>query len=83
MKGSKIRLPSIFSSKNITLIAAILVFILFFAVGSISFKNFFSMRNFSNLFLDNAHLLIVTMSQTLVLILGGVDLSCGAIMCLP
>ena len=70
-----------FKNLDITLIAAVLVFILFFVFGSLRFNNFMSARNFSNLFLDNAHLIIVTMAQTLVLISGGIDLSCGAIMC--
>lgn len=82
MKSSnKIRGEFPLKNINVTLLTAILVFVLFFSFGSLTFRNFMSPRNFSNLFLDNAHLIIVTMAQTLVLVSGGIDLSCGAIMC--
>lgn len=81
MPFSKIRRSLPFKNVNITLLAAISVFVLFFTFGSAIFRNFLSAKNFSNLFLDNAHLIIVTMAQTLVLASGGIDLSCGAIMC--
>ncbi|MFZ3131228.1 MAG: sugar ABC transporter permease YjfF, partial [Desulfosporosinus sp.] len=76
MKNSKAF--SKFSLGNITVFAAIVIFMLFFAVGSITYKDFFSTQIFLNLIIDNAHLLIVAFGATLVLITGGIDLSIGA-----
>ena len=81
MNKNKPGLKGLFSRLNITLAAAIVLFLLFFLAGSLRFKNFASMRNISNLFMDNAHLMIVTMGETLTLILGCIDLSVGAVMC--
>lgn len=66
------------SINNITLFAAISVFIMFFAFGSIRYKNFFAIQTICNVLMDNSHLLIVALAQTLVLISGGIDLSVGA-----
>ncbi len=66
------------SINNITLIAAVAVFIMFFAFGSIQYKNFFALQTICNVLMDNSHLLIVALAETLVLISGGIDLSVGA-----
>lgn len=65
---------------NVTLTVAILVFFLFFAFGSIRYKNFFAMQTIYNILMDNSHLLIVSLAQTLVLVSGGIDLSVGALL---
>ena len=65
---------------NVTLAVAILVFFIFFAFGSIRYKNFFAMQTIYNILMDNSHLLIVSLAQTLVLVSGGIDLSVGALL---
>lgn len=66
------------SINNITLFAAIAIFVIFFAFGSIRYKNFFAIQTICNVLMDNSHLLIVALAETLVLISGGIDLSVGA-----
>lgn len=65
---------------RITLSVAILIFFLFFAFGSIRYKNFFAMQTIYNILMDNSHLLIVSFAETLVLVSGGIDLSVGALL---
>jgi len=65
---------------NITVFAAVVIFILFFVLGSFTYKRFFSVQNLLNLFIDNAHLFIVAFGATMVLISGGIDLSIGAVL---
>lgn len=64
---------------NVTMLVAILVFFGFFLFGSIKFKNFFAMQTIYNILMDNSHLLIVAMAETLVLVSGGIDLSVGSL----
>lgn len=68
------------SINNITLLAAIVVFITFFTFGSIQYKNFFALQTICNILMDNSHLLIVAFAETLVLVSGGIDLSVGALL---
>ena len=56
------------------------LFIVMFAVGSVSFIGFFSFQNFLNLFIDNAYLLILGVGMTFVIITGGIDLSVGSML---
>ncbi len=65
--------------KYITVAATILIFILAYAIGSIMYKGFFTMRTFLSLFNDNAYLGISAVGMTLVILSGGIDLSVGAI----
>ncbi|MDR3199909.1 MAG: sugar ABC transporter permease YjfF [Spirochaetales bacterium] len=65
--------------RNITFVVAVLLFIVFFALGSVFFKNFFSLQVLCNLLIDNSYLLIVAIGSTMVVIIGGIDLSVGAV----
>jgi ribose/xylose/arabinose/galactoside ABC-type transport system permease subunit len=71
-----------FNLSNVTVFTAIAIFVIFFVGGSLLYKGFFSMQILLNLFIDNAHLLIVTLGETMVFIVGGIDLSGGAIIAL-
>ncbi len=73
------KLQRFFQIKYITLTATILLFLLFYTVGSVSYRGFFSLRTFLSLFSDNAYLGIVAVGMTLVLISGGIDLSVGSV----
>jgi simple sugar transport system permease protein len=59
---------------------AVILFIIFFGFGSLFFKNFFSLQVFCNLLIDNSFLLIAAIGSTMVVIIGGIDLSVGAVM---
>ena len=68
-----------FFRKNLTTIAPLIVFIVFFTVGGVLFRNFFTLRVFFNLLTNNAFLGLAAIGMTVVIISGGIDLSVGAV----
>ena len=64
--------------KYIPLMATIVIFLALYAFGSLRFEAFFSMRVFTNLFTDNAFLIITAIGMTFVILSGGIDLSVGS-----
>jgi simple sugar transport system permease protein len=68
-----------FILRNITFVVAVVLFAVFFAVGSLFFKGFFSLQVLCNLLIDNCYLLIAAIGCTMVVITGGIDLSVGAV----
>ena len=70
------------NSKHIPLIITILLFVALFSVGSVKYPSFFSLQVFFNLFIDNAYLIILAIGMTFVLLIGGIDLSVGSVLCL-
>lgn len=73
------KIKSLFNTKYITITATILLFLVFYATGSVQYRGFFTLRTFLSLFSDNAYLGISAVGMTLVLISGGIDLSVGAV----
>lgn len=67
------------SQKNIPLFATVFVFLLIYAIGSVMYDHFFSLRVFVNLFIDNSFIGVLAIGMTFVIISGGIDLSVGAI----
>jgi len=55
------------------------IFLLLFAVASLRYDYFFSMRNVSSLFISNGSLGVIAVGMTLVIFAGGIDLSVGAV----
>jgi len=76
--GKTIHLPGIVS-RNITFVVSIILFIVFFAFGSVSFKGYFSLQVICNLLIDNSFLIIAAIGSTMVVVTGGIDLSVGAV----
>ena len=70
------------SENNIIIIATITLFLMMFTAGSLRYKGFFAPQVFLNLFIDNAHLIIVATGLAFVIITGGIDLSVGAMIAL-
>lgn len=68
--------------KNIPFLATISVFLLIYLIGSLMYTNFFSLRVFVNLFIDNAFIGVLAVSMTFVIISGGIDLSVGSVVAL-
>lgn len=68
-----------FNQRNIPIVATFGVFILIYLVGSVMYRNFFSLRVFSNLFYDNAFVGVIAIGMTFVIISGGIDLSVGSV----
>jgi simple sugar transport system permease protein len=48
----------------------------------VSFENFASGQVFANLFIDNAHLIVLAVGMTFVILTGGIDLSVGSVLAL-
>ena len=68
-----------FNQRNIPILATFGVFILIYLIGSVMYRNFFSLRVFSNLFYDNAFVGVIAVGMTFVIISGGIDLSVGSV----
>jgi ribose/xylose/arabinose/galactoside ABC-type transport system permease subunit len=68
-----------FLKRNLTIIAPAAVFIVFFIVGGLLFRNFFTLRVLLNLLTNNAFLGLAAVGMTVVIISGGIDLSVGAV----
>ena len=66
----------------VTLFITLSIFTVLFGISSMKFDGFFSMNVIMNLFIDNAFLLVTALGMTFVLIIGGIDLSVGAVIAL-
>jgi galactofuranose transport system permease protein len=66
--------------RNLPILVTLGLFIIMFAVGSVSFSGFLAPQNFLNLFIDNSYLLILGVGMTFVIISGGIDLSVGSML---
>ena len=63
-------------------VAALVIFVLMLAYGEFAYWKVFQLSTISNLFINNAHLIILAVALTFVIISGGIDLSVGAIIAL-
>lgn len=70
------------NNKYITPLITTLLFVLLFTAGSVTYRGFFSLQVFLNLFIDNSFLIITAIGMTFVLISGGIDISVGAVIAL-
>ena len=75
MKQSVLRI----NENNIIILATLLLIVLLYGYGSISFTGFFSFQVFLNLFIYNAYLIVVATGMAFVIITGGIDLSVASI----
>jgi len=69
----------ILNQKNIPILATIAVFFLIYTAGSVMYTGFFSLRVFTNLFIDNAFVGVIAVGMTFVILSGGIDLSVGSV----
>ncbi|MFE3459441.1 galactofuranose ABC transporter, permease protein YjfF [Nocardiopsis aegyptia] len=60
-------------------IATFTVFVLTFGTGSVRYEGFASPQVATNLFVDNAFLIVLAVGMTFVILTGGIDLSVGAV----
>ncbi len=63
-------------------LAALVIFIGMLLYGEFSYGRIFQYSTISNLFINNAHIIIIAAGMTAVIITGGIDLSVGAIVAL-
>ncbi len=66
---------------NFLLFVTILLFVFMYIAGLIAYKdkNFGNLQVFLNLIISNAGLIIVSVGMTMVLIIGGIDISVGSV----
>lgn len=62
----------------ISIYATIGLFLVMFLIGSVKYDGFFSIQVISNLFIDNAYLIVIAIGETFAILTGGIDLSVGA-----
>ena len=60
-------------------VAAVVIFLAMVAYGEIAYGRILQMNTISNLFINNAHLIILAVGMTFVILTGGIDLSVGAV----
>lgn len=63
---------------NVSIFATIGLFFFLFIIGSVKYDNFFSFQVFSNILIDNAYLIVLTIGETFTILTAGIDLSVGA-----
>jgi simple sugar transport system permease protein len=81
-KTEKFKISSILDFKYLSVTVTILLFLVTFMIGSLSYEGFFSTQVFLNLFIDNAHLIVMAVGMTFVLLIGGIDISVGSVLAL-
>lgn len=82
--NSKLRklLNEAISSQYFSFFVTVILFLVLYAVGIMTYKGFMRPQVFFNLFIDNSALIIVTIGITFTLLTGGIDLSVGAVVAL-
>lgn len=65
--------------KYSTVIITLVLFLILYAAGGMMFSGFFAPQVFLNLLIDNSFLIVTAVGMTFVLIIGGIDLSVGAV----
>ena len=66
--------------ENLPMLVTALVLIALFGIFSIFFTNFLSLRVVVNLFMNNAHVGVIAVGLTFVILSGGIDLSVGSVL---
>ncbi len=70
------------SSQYFSFFVTVILFLVLYGVGVMTYKGFMRPQVFFNLFIDNSALIIVTIGITFTLLTGGIDLSVGAVVAL-
>ena len=76
------KLGEIIASKYFSFFVTVILFAVLYGAGIAMYKGFMKPQVFFNLFIDNAALIIVTVGITFTLLIGGIDLSVGAVLAL-
>jgi len=65
--------------ESLPTVAALVIFVAMIAYGEIAYGRILQFNTFSNLLINNAHLVIIAVGLTFVILTGGIDLSVGAV----
>ncbi|MFK0082830.1 galactofuranose ABC transporter, permease protein YjfF [Glutamicibacter sp. NPDC090743] len=68
--------------RYLPVLGTVVVFGLMLVIGGVRYENFLSPTVLSNLFINNAHLIVLAAGMTFVILTGGIDLSVGAVLAL-
>ena len=60
-------------------LAALVIFVLMIVFGEVAYGRIVQMGTLSNLLINNAHLIVLAVGLTFVILTGGIDLSVGAV----
>lgn len=66
------------NSNYVSIYATVALFLVLFFSGSVLYTGFFSAQVVSNLFIDNAYLIVIAIGEMLTILTAGIDLSVGA-----
>lgn len=81
-RASRLRRLVSFRADALPTVAALVIFVLMLIYGETAYGRIFQLSTVSNLFINNAHLIILAVGLTFVIVSGGIDLSVGAIIAL-
>ena len=70
----------LFARKNLPILATAAVLVLLFGIFSVMFDHFLSLRVIANLFTNNAHVGVIAVGMTFVILSGGIALSVGSVL---
>ncbi len=76
------RINQLVASQYFSFAVTVVLFLILYGVGMAMYKGFMRPQVFLNLFIDNAALIVVTVGITFTLLIGGIDLSVGAVVAL-
>lgn len=65
--------------ESLPTVAALVIFVAMIAYGEIAYGRILQANTLSNLLINNAHLVIIAVGLTFVILTGGIDLSVGAV----
>ncbi|SOE00119.1 galactofuranose ABC transporter, permease protein YjfF [Blastococcus haudaquaticus] len=69
-------------SRTFSVLVTAVLLVVLFGAGSVRYENFGTPQVVLNLFVDNAHLIVLAVGMTFVILTGGIDLSAGAVVAL-
>ncbi|HJE50370.1 MAG TPA: sugar ABC transporter permease YjfF [Tessaracoccus flavescens] len=69
-------------SSRLPVIGTLAVLAIMLVVGGVRYSNFLTLRNFGNLLINNSFLIALAVGMTFVILMGGIDLSVGAVLAL-
>jgi simple sugar transport system permease protein len=77
-----LRLPTRLDRRYLPVLGTFVVLALMLVVGGTRYENFLTPAVISNLFINNAHLIVLAVGMTFVILTGGIDLSVGSVLAL-
>lgn len=77
-----LRLPTRLDRRYLPVLGTFVVLALMLIVGGTRYENFLTPAVISNLFINNAHLIVLAVGMTFVILTGGIDLSVGSVLAL-